>query len=371
MLAAFLLAAQVGPAPIDRSPRLRATLPNGAAIGAEVRPTDRRIVLQAVLANPEGDRPTEYGQRHLLEHLVAARDPEVDRKLETLGGAMGASTGRDGLRLWISVPPDSLNLGLITLRDLLKPITLRSEEVARERAIVRREIALLTPEERAGMAAWRDLYGEAGIDPVGLDAPWDDATPEALERLWRGMLIGPRLSLFVAGPIELDATVERLERIARTLPDGPRPAWGARAAVKTSAAPGMGTYALAVGPLDERTTLAAIATGLALASEVEGSSLTYSPSPREGAVILANGADPESLGRAVRRGDVGLRNRALSLARSWLAAKTSNSAESSEIRATLSGFRAGLVPERLASVLTEVREPDLDAAFARWGTAAR
>ena len=42
-----------------------------------------------------------------------------------------------------------------------------------------------------------------------------------------------------------------------------------------------------------------------------------------------------------------------------------------ELRATLSGFRSGLVPERLTGILTEVREPELDAAFARWKAVAQ
>ena len=60
----------------------------------------------------------------------------------------------------------------------------------------------------------------------------------------------------------------------------------------------------------------------------------------------------------------------LNLARAWLAAKMDDAGGSSELRATLSAYRPGLVPERLIKVIDEVREPDLDAAFARWRAVA-
>lgn len=371
MLSALLIAAQVGPAPIDRSPRLRRTLSNGASVGAEARPGERRIVLQVVLANPEGDRAAIYGHRHLLEHLVAARDPELDRRLETVGGAMGASTGRETMRFWISVPPEGLALGLDALKALLKPISLTEDAVARERRILAREIALFTPEELAGREAWITMYGEAGNDPLGMGANLEDAVPPGLERLWREALVGSRLSLFVSGPVELDSTVERLERLARTFPEGPRTEWSPRKSSAPSVALASGVYALTTESVDSRSTLAALATALALASEVEGSSVTYTPSPRAGAVLLSNVAAAEGLRAVVRRGDAGLRNRALNLARAWLASRLDDAEGSSEFRATLSAFRSGLVPERLTAILSEVREADLDAAFARWKALAR
>ena len=322
-------------------------------------------MIQAAIANPGGDREAEYGYRHLLEHLVAAREPELDRQLETVGGTIGASTGRDLMRFWVSVPPSDLAMGLNAMKALLKPITLRADDVAQERTILAREIGMLTAEERGSVRAWEAIYGADGRDPIGVSASFADATAEGLERLWRGMLVGPRLSLFASGPLDLDSTVDRLERLARTFPDGPAPEWSGRTPVVAGSA-GAGAFALAVGSVDQRTTLATLATALALASEVEGSSVTYTPSPRDGVVLLQNPAASDELRRVVHRGDTGLRNRSLNLARRWIANRLDDAEGSSELRATLAAFRAGLVPERLSEVLAGVREPDLDAAFARW-----
>lgn len=289
------------PPQIDRSSRLRRTLSNGASVGAERWPGASRIVFQAVLTNPEGDRRSGYGHRHLLEHLVASRDPQLDLKIETLGGALGAQTSRETMRFWVSVPPEGFALGFEAMRALLKPITLSEEEVARERKILSQEIALLTDEERTGQSLWSALYGEGGLDPIGTETDFSDASPAALERLWRGLLQGSRLSLFVAGPVELDPTVDQLERLARTFPAASEPMeWSARTIDPEAISSSSGSYGLSVGPIDSPATLAALATGLALASEVEGSSVTYTPSPRNGVVIISNSAAGDELRSTLR-----------------------------------------------------------------------
>jgi len=67
--------ALLAPPPIERAPRLRRVLANGAVVLSEYRPGETRIRIEAILTNPDLDSVTDYGRRHLVEHLVTARDP--------------------------------------------------------------------------------------------------------------------------------------------------------------------------------------------------------------------------------------------------------------------------------------------------------
>lgn len=355
-----------GPPKIERAPRLRRVLTNGAAIGAETRPGTGRLALCVAIAARDPDTAATYGHRHLLEHLVSARDPELDRKLETIGGTFGASTGRDAMRLWVAVPSSQAALAYATLRELLKPLAPDEATLVRERAVIGREVALLGPVERVPALAWTALYGEAGTDPLGSEAALASATDVALEREWRAMLKGPNLSFVAVGDLDLDLATERLEGIARAFPDAPRRPWAERDATAPTARPEAGAFALAVGPVDEPATLAALGTALALAGETDGTSVSYTPSGRGGVITMLNPESPSELAAALRRGDVGLRNRSRDLARAWIAGRTGSLVAAAEIRATLALFRPSLTPERLADLVGEVGVAQLDVAFARW-----
>ncbi len=380
MLALALLAAH-GPGrpqgalpPLDRSARLRRVLSNGAAVGAEARTgpgAGGRVALCVAIAAREPDSAATYGHRHLLEHLVAARDPELDRKLETVGGTFGASTGRDAMRIWVSVPASQAGLAYGALRELLKPLTIGEAALARERAIIGREVALLGAPERGAIAAWTELYGEAGTDPLGTEAALASVTPAILEREWRGMLRGPNVSFAAVGDLDVDGAVERLELVARGFPDGARTGWPERKAAGDAARPEPGVFALSVGAVDEPGTLAALGTALALAREVDGASVSYTPSGRGGVVTLVHTESPSELAAALRRGDAGLRNRSRSLARGWVAGRVGSLVEAAETRATLALFRSSLTPEGLEEVARGLGEREIVAAFARWREAAR
>ena len=358
------------PPKIDHAPRLRRVLTNGAAIGAETRPPTQsgtgRLAVCVAIAARDPDTAATYGHRHLLEHLVTSRDPDLDRKLETVGGGFGASTGRDAMRIWVTVPSGQAALAYATLRELLKPLTADEAALARERAVIGREVALLGPAERAPAAAWNALYGESGTDPMGSETALASVTGVALEREWRTMLRGPNLSFVAVGDLDLDLATDRLEALARAFPDAPRRAWADRAPVQPACRPGAGAFALAVGAVDEPATLATLGTALALAGEVDGASVSYTPAGRNGVITILNAESPSELRAVLRRGDVGLRNRSRDLARAWIAGRAGSLVAAAEIRATLALFRASLTPERLETKVGEIGIPELDAAFARW-----
>ena len=82
---------------------LRTRLQNGATILAERIPDSKRIEVQLWCSSSASiDTTKSFGQRHMLEHLIARRDRLIDTEIEKVGGYLNAATFRSAINLRIS-----------------------------------------------------------------------------------------------------------------------------------------------------------------------------------------------------------------------------------------------------------------------------
>jgi zinc protease len=134
--------------------------------------------------------------------------PEIARTIETLGGAIGADSTRDGMYLSLTVKSDELPRAMDVFSDVAMHPAFATAELERQRAqaLDGLSIAYTTPGQLASMTASRALYGEG---PYGKPA---DGTPKSLATITRDDIVTAykarwrpdALTLVMAGDISPD-----------------------------------------------------------------------------------------------------------------------------------------------------------------------
>jgi len=358
-LIACLLSAQ---ATLD-APRLKTLCPNGAVVLVERMPREQTISVQLwASARSVPETPETHGFRHLLEHLlVKGPSKDVDKKLELKGCFLRARTFRDAMQIEISVGPRQLDLAIDTLKELLHPIEVTQEEIDHELSVMKEEFAIYDDAARLSSAAWDQAYGSAGIDPFGDLEAMKKATPQAIRDIQRKHFYPENLALVIAGPIDIDqATKIATEFVggkqgAVKVPDEKGPD-GKPGRIETEGF-GEGRAAI-VGGFDNPKTAASLAASLAVASDVEGSFVTYTPSAQRGLVIV---------GQTERTAGIGLRVDELKegdyprlfeigryLARSWVERQLQTSEGVAYIRGLLLCQGSGFRPEQMLDAVKQM-----------------
>jgi len=179
----------------------------------------------------------------LLTKGTATRSAtDVVREVETLGGAIGGTTVRDGMFLTLTVKSDQLMPAMNVFADVAMHPAFKAEELERERAqaLDGLKVAYSEPGQLASMVASRAVYGDG---PYGKPA---DGTPASLAAIRQGdVAAGYRAfwrpdvtTLVMAG----DITIDQAEQVAKRLfggwakpagPPTPLPAAGVPAAPRT------------------------------------------------------------------------------------------------------------------------------------------
>ena len=167
---------------------------------------------------------------------------DVVREVETLGGAIGGTTVRDGMFLSLTVKSDELAPAMNVFADVAMHPAFRAEELERERAqaLDGLKVAYSEPSQLASMVASRAVYGDG---PYGKPA---DGTPTSLAAIrqsdvaagYRAFWRPDTTTLVMAG----DITPDGAEQLAKRLFGGwakpastpvPPPAAGAPAVPRT------------------------------------------------------------------------------------------------------------------------------------------
>ena len=105
-------------------------------------------LLLLVRVGSRDDPPGLEGMAHLLEHMLfqgTRRHPgarEVVTALDRVGGDLNAETDRECTGLAAQVPAGHLELAVASLADLVEAPLLRSRDLAKERQVVKEEIAV-------------------------------------------------------------------------------------------------------------------------------------------------------------------------------------------------------------------------------------
>jgi predicted Zn-dependent peptidase len=274
----------------QETPRLRTILPSGSVVFVENMPQAKSVTVTLV-ASSRGVReaPETHGWRHLLEHLlVKGPGKDLEARLESQGMAVVAETNRDTMHFSISGNPLQLQVALDGVRELLQPLRTTSEEIAREVAIVREEVALHGPAQRLSRKLWREAFGEKGLDAVGDPDVMAKATPTNLELLRKRHLATQNLVLSIAGPVDVDTTTRAAVGILPSERSPAEPESFLREG--KNPAPGLDSGGEARGAVapgwSEPETAALLAAALALASERERAWVTYTPSVQPGLVLV-------------------------------------------------------------------------------------
>jgi len=317
------------------------------------------------------ETPANHGQRHLLEHLVAVgRDGNLDQRLEREGAFLTAQTLRDATEFAVDAPVGKLDLALGALGEMLRLRPLTADDIAKEARIMRQEGALLEVPARLSAAAWEVSYGLRGLAPFGdLDAI-RRATPASIAALHRRLCAGPNLVVVVAGDVDLDRATTAAAALVRTAPKE-EGAFAKRAEGKggrDDAAKGFGeARALAVPAYDEPRTVAVLAAALAIASDLDGAFVTYTPSIRPGLIVMGRVGEGSGLGAKVAVADAAsLWNRGKLLVGQWLRRQTGDPASNASLRGLLLAQSGDASPDRMRTAIDGLTYAQFAAAVAEF-----
>jgi hypothetical protein len=369
MILPFVLALTQLPA-IQQPPRLRTILPNGATVLVEKVPGARTVWTRLFLSSRGApDTPANHGQRHLLEHLVAVgQDGRIDERLEREGALLSAQTQRDAIEIDVDAPSDRLDLALNALGEMLRLRPLTQDEINLEAGIILQEGALQEVPTRLSSAAWKVAYGDAGLDAYGDVAAIRNATPAAVAALHRRLCAGPNLVIVVAGDVDLDKATAAASAIVRTAPKvdakfSSRPE--GKGGVKEDAVGFGEVRAVPVSAYSETKTMATLAAAYAIASDIEGAFVTYTPSGRPGLVLLGRAGENSGLGAQIDKADAAaLYPRGRSIVDRWLRGQMGDPGTNASLRGLLLAQSVDYSPDRMREAIGAMRYPDFAAAVA-------
>lgn len=286
---ALLAAVAFHQLPLDR---LRTILPNDAAIYVERMPGQPLLSIQLFAGTKYApETPTTHGFRHLLEHLLAkGPDGDLDKRLESKGAFMDAGTLRDAMRFSISVAPDQLELGLSAVRDLLKPLQTTQQAIDRESKIIEQELALSSDTLDLVNSAWSQAYGDEGLDPQGDMQTIHTATPETLAELQQRQFAPSALALVIVGDVDVDQTTKQAKELFKMPEDnyktGPLAQRSVGHAGRTDS-DGFGEARAALTkPFGGIDTASKLAFAFAIAVDLDGAFVSYTPSMQNSLVTL-------------------------------------------------------------------------------------
>ncbi len=273
----------------QESDQLKTLLPNGAVIFCEKRESPF-VSVQLILSNRDfPDLPSNYGYRHLIEHIAARSIPGHDLEIESSGGFLFCSTSRDWMRFEWRLPPDKLSLAYKGIGQLLKDCGATEDLIKRESILVGREVDLASTPEIASKQAWKSVYGAEGIDPVGNKESVSGAKPDDLRGLWRQMTRGSNVVISACGTLDQKLfTSSCKDLLSGLMTSKPGP-------IATRAIDGSFGAAGMVGvPIPSITTkqgVNALVAAFGLAGRLNRPFITYTPSIRSGMALVGT-TDP-------------------------------------------------------------------------------
>jgi predicted Zn-dependent peptidase len=198
-------------------------LGNGVRVIADPAPGYETLALSVVAGRgARFENEARSGWSHLLEHMVfkgagarSARD--IVEVIEAQGGQINAATGYERTSFQVRALAGGLELGLEVLADLVLRPTLDAGELAKEKQVVRQEIAEAAdaPDDFVfELAQGAAFQGQPLGRPVlGAETSIASADPAALEA-WRAALYAPdRLVVSASGAVDEDELLRLCERL--------------------------------------------------------------------------------------------------------------------------------------------------------------
>jgi len=368
MLAALALTLAIH-AQSDDAPRLRTLLPNGAVVLVENKPHATNLILQLAIADKNcPETPSTNGERHLMEHLMAkGQHRDIDRRLESHGAFLTAETNRDATVFTINLKPADLDLGLEAIADICTMGPESKDDIAKEAEIIREEVALTDDARKFSVAAWKAAYGDQGLDPMGDPDRIAQITPTELSDIHHTVFVGENVRLLIEGDLDLQDATKEARKVLELIPEASyKPIYRPKgvAGSATVAVTGEARGALVSGA-SQMGTAASLAAALAIASEVHGCFVTYTPTNENGLILVGKLGDEHDLDRFIDHAKPDqLFGLGRSLARQWVVDRESPS--EGTVRALMLAGDAASKPEDILQNLSEMSVEDFRAGFAKF-----
>ena len=333
----------------SESDLLKTPLSNGATIICEKRES-KVVCVDLMLSNRDTiDTPATYGYRHLLEHIVASSIPGHDREIEKVGGVLLASTGRDWMQFEWRVPADQVALAFRGIDRMLRDCGATEDNIRRESLAIGHEIDLMNSSQLLSRQAWKSVYGEEGLDPLGTKDSASTAKPEDLAALWKKMTRGSNVVISACGNLDIRAFTTSCKAILSGLATSKATPFKTRAIDGSFGA--RGSVAVPIPPLaaSSDAASAALVAAFGLTTRLNVPFITYTPSDRGGLAIVGT-LDPfESVKDVLEKEDPAI---IFSLGRIgallWLDSKLSTPEGAAELNGQFLSLAPSFRPQKLA-----------------------
>ncbi len=210
----------------------RVTLPNGIRVLVSEMPETRSVSLAVYVGvGSRAESAANAGTSHFVEHMVfkgtAKRPsaPEISQAVESLGGAVNASTDKEVTLFWSRVPARHYLVALDVVADMIRAPMLRESDVESERSVVVEEIRMYRdqPQDRVHTLVDELLYPRhpLGWEVAGREKVVLGLTPDDLRRFMRLGYAPDRIVVALAGRL---SAPEAIAAVAAQLGDiAPRP----------------------------------------------------------------------------------------------------------------------------------------------------
>lgn len=351
--------------------RLRTLLPNGAAILVERMPKQPLLSIQLFASSRYApETAATHGWRHLLEHLVAkGENGTLDHRLESEGAFLQARTLRDVMQFEVNTTPKQLELGLSAIGELLRPLSFTQADIDREALVLDQELGLTNDAATLASAAWRTGFGASGLDPNGDLPAIKSATPEKLAELKARVFAPSALTLVIAGDVDIKEATQLGKALLDLPPDNYKPSkprgQGVSGRVECNCS-GEARAAFS-GPFGGISNAAAMAFAFAVASELDGCFVTYTPSQERGLITLGRTDQSSGVGLFIDSltSDTvdGMLSRGTALARTWIENQLVRPESNASLRGLLMAQRRSASPEEFLESLDLVDVPAFEQAF--------
>src|SRR5471032_2362802 len=206
-----------------REPVERTVLPNGLTV---ILKRDASAALASVQVWVKTGSIHEGAQlgaglSHFVEHMLFKGTPrragrEISATVQAHGGYINAYTTFDRTVYYIDLPSEHTGVAIDLLADAVLHSTLPAEEVAKEREVILREIAMTKddPDNRL----WENLFATAFREHpyrqpiIGHREIFSAVTPDDLLGYYHARYVPNNLVVVIVGDIDVAATVAGIEK---------------------------------------------------------------------------------------------------------------------------------------------------------------
>lgn len=208
---------------------LRATLPNGLRVLVSEMPETRSVSLAVYVgAGSRAESRANAGTSHFLEHMLfkgsAKRPtgPDISQAVESVGGAVNASTDKEVTVFWSRVPARHWRVALDVVADMIRSPLLRDRDVEQERKVIIEEIRMYRdqPQDRVHTLVDELLYPKhpLGWEIAGRERVVAGLRAEDLRAFMESGYAPGRTVVALAGRLRADEAVVAVEEHFGALP---------------------------------------------------------------------------------------------------------------------------------------------------------